>query len=138
MKKLFIIGNGFDCYGHGLNTKYIDFRKFLINEYPTCDIEFDGLLEGRIIVDGSEQYDMDELVSSIIRTIDECSLPEWNNLEACLGDAFIKDIATDNQWVYNETNINDDRDDKIFHSIYENECISDSLINGYKKIDYLF
>ena len=31
MKTLYIIGNGFDCYGHDMNTKYADFRKFLIN-----------------------------------------------------------------------------------------------------------
>ena len=33
MKTLYIIGNGFDCYGHDMNTKYADFRKFLINKY---------------------------------------------------------------------------------------------------------
>ena len=44
MKTLFIIGNGFDCYGHNMNTRYIDFRKFLVSRYPEHNKEFGGIL----------------------------------------------------------------------------------------------
>lgn len=33
MKKLFIIGNGFDI-SHGLPTRYCDFQTYLKKEYP--------------------------------------------------------------------------------------------------------
>jgi hypothetical protein len=29
MKKLFIIGNGFDCYGYAMKTQYADFKEYL-------------------------------------------------------------------------------------------------------------
>lgn len=44
-KKLFIIGNGFDCYGHNMPTQYIDFKNFLLRKYPDSAMDFDGFLE---------------------------------------------------------------------------------------------
>lgn len=69
MKTLYIIGNGFDCYGHDMNTKYADFRKFLINKYPEFNENFGGILESTLMPDGDEVYNMDEVVGSLIRTI---------------------------------------------------------------------
>ena len=138
MKSLFIIGNGFDYYAHKMKTKYMDFREYLVRKYPECDTDFDGLLYSSMQPDGGEEYDMDEVVGSIIRTIDECSAPEWNDLEECLGKSFISNIAYDNEWAFKETDIEDDEDDEIFHSIYENEDLSNAIIGAYAILHRLF
>lgn len=135
-KKLFIIGNGFDCYGHNMPTQYIDFKDFLLRKYPDSAMDFDGLLEAIQMPDGGEEYDMDEVVSSIVKTIDECSAPEWRDLEECLGTNFIENIVYENEWSYKETDIEDD--DYIFHSVYENEDSSRSIVDAYGKIAELF
>ena len=136
MKTLYIIGNGFDCYGHGMNTKYTDFRKFLINKYPEFNENFGGILESTLMPDGDEVYNMDEVVGSLIRTIDECSATDWNNLEECLGNEFICNIAYDNEWAYKLTDI--DEDDNIFHSVYENEDLTNSVVGAYRILINLF
>ena len=125
MKTLFIIGNGFDCYGHNMNTQYIDFRNFLVNRYPKYNKDFGGILQETLMPDGDEVYDMNEVVGSLIRTIDECSLKDWKNLEECLGNEFICNIAYDNEWAYKMT---DDEDDNIFHSVYENGLIIKKIL----------
>lgn len=135
MKTLFIIGNGFDCYGHNMNTQYIDFRNFLVNRYPEYNKDFGGILQETLMPDGDEVYDMNEVVGSLIRTIDECSLKDWNNLEECLGNEFICNIAYDNEWAYKMT---DDEDDNIFHSVYENEDLTNSIAGAYRILIDLF
>lgn len=135
MKTLFIIGNGFDCYGHNMNTQYIDFRNFLVNRYPEYNKDFGGILQETLMPDGDEVYDMNEVVGSLIRTIDECSLKDWNNLEECLGNEFIYNIAYDNEWLYKMT---DDEDDNIFHSVYENEDLTNSIAGAYHILIDLF
>ena len=90
MKSLYIIGNGFDCYGHNMKTKYADFKQYLLNRFPQYDPDYEGLLETTILPDGGEEYDMNEVIGSLIRTIDDCSEPDWGNLEECLGDVFKK------------------------------------------------
>ena len=136
VKTLYIIGNGFDCYGHGMNTKYTDFRKFLINKYPEFNENFGGILESTLMPNGDEVYNMDEVVGSLIRTIDECSATDWNNLEECLGNEFICNIAYDNEWAYKLTDI--DEDDNIFHSVYENEDLTNSVVGAYRILINLF
>ncbi len=136
MKTLYIIGNGFDCYGHDMNTKYVDFRKFLINKYPEFNKNFDGILESTLMPDGDEVYNMDEVVGSLIRTIDECSATDWNNLEECLGNEFIYNIAYNNEWAYKLIDI--DEDDNIFHSVYENEDVTNSVVGAYRILVNLF
>lgn len=54
MKTLFIIGNGFDCYGHNMNTQYIDFRNFLVNRYPEYNKAFGGILQETLMPDGDD------------------------------------------------------------------------------------
>ena len=137
MKTLFIIGNGFDCYGHRMNTRYIDFRKFLVKKYPKFDREFDGILEQTCMPDGADVYDMDEVVGSLIRTIDECSAEDWNNLEECLGKEFIYNVAYENEWAYTVTDF-DDKDNEIFLSVYENEDITNSVVGAYRILIKLF
>lgn len=126
MKSLYIIGNGFDCYGHNMKTKYADFKQYLLKRFPEQKSGYDGLLETTMLPDGGEEYDMNAVIGSMIRTIDDCSAPEWGNLEECLGDDFIRNIAYENEraywklkelfedWVFNDlANINYDNVDKF-------------------------
>lgn len=134
MERLFIIGNGFDK-AHNLNTSYYDFKEYIIRRYPKGKKGYSGLLEGTSMPDGVIEYNLEEVVGSIIKTIDECGEDAWGALEECLGGAFIDTIYFDNQWAYSETNIEDEH---IFRSIYENEDITQSVTDAYKILSSLF
>lgn len=91
MKKLFIIGNGFDCYMHGLKTKYSDFRDYIISNYPNY---IDQLyIPTETLHDDGYYYDENDLISFLISNIDLCNGIDWNDLESSLGkklkDTFI-------------------------------------------------
>ena len=137
-KSLFLIGNGFDCYGHGMKTKYADFRNYLVGKYPDNNYNYTGLLESRLMPDGGERYEQDELVGSIIRTLDECEGEEWCDLERCLGDTFIDAIACENEWAYEEIGDISDDNNNIFRSVYENEELSKNITGAYVLIEELF
>lgn len=138
MKSLFIIGNGFDCYGHKMKTKYIDFKKYLVKRFPDLDEEFDWIPQETMLQDGGEEYDLNEVVGLIIRTIDECLKPDWGSLEECLGQEFIENIVYSNEWAYRVTDASDEDDDEIFHSVYENEDLTESIIGAYRILNSLF
>ena len=54
IKRLYIIGNGFDCYGHTLPTKYSDSSSYLKRQYPDYKKNFQGILESAHMPDGDE------------------------------------------------------------------------------------
>lgn len=120
MDSLFIIGNGFDCV-HELKTKYEDFKNFLISKSDT--------------INSDSTKNTNDIIKLIIQTIDECTEPNWKNLEECLGNEFIDTIIYSNEWSYSITDIDEEN---IFHSVYENENISLLLINAYKILNSLF
>lgn len=138
MQSLYIIGNGFDCYGHNMPTQYADFRQYLISRFPDYQRNYGGTLEFSVQNDGSEVYDMNEVVGAIIRTIDDCSKPGWGNLEECLGEDFVYAIAYENEWAFEEPQFDDDDDNSIFHSVYGNEDISNSIVGAYEMLMELF
>lgn len=138
MQSLYIIGNGFDCYGHNMPTQYADFRQYLISRFPDYQRNYGGTLEFSVQNDGSEVYDMNEVVGAIIRTIDDCSKPGWGNLEECLGEDFVYAIAYENEWAFEKPQFDDDDDNSIFHSVYGNEDISNSIVGAYEMLMELF
>lgn len=138
MQSLYIIGNGFDSYGHNMPTQYSDFRQYLVNRFPEYQRDYGGTLEFTVQNDGSELYDMNEVVGAIIRTIDECSKPGWGNLEECLGTDFLCAIAYENEWAFVEPQFDDDDDNSIFHSVYSNEDLSNSIVGAYEMLMKLF
>ena len=86
MKRLFIIGNGFDI-AHKLNTRYSDFRNYLLEQYPKA-MDQDGRVPEPITRDqGEELFDDEEVVGFLIKIIDEASQlgDEWKDLEDALG-----------------------------------------------------
>ena len=86
MKKLFIIGNGFDL-AHSLPTKYEDFRKYLVEKYPEATSD-EVVVPYRIYLpDGGYKYDDTQVVSLLLCLIGiaEELGDEWNDFEASLG-----------------------------------------------------
>ncbi len=137
-KTLFIIGNGFDCYFHNLPTRYLDFKKYLMERFPDYDIDFDGILSPRLMPDGEEKYDDDELVGAIIRMLDSCAGKDWCDLEGCLGEAFIHGIVGDNEWLLKPINIEDEDDDAPYKAVMDNEDISGDLTGAFRMVRILF
>lgn len=82
MGSLFIIGNGFDL-AHGIQTRYSDFKKFLINKYPTIQ-------KNRDTTFGLEKYmdiRSDELSAELLLyAMDYAAGDEWNDFEAALSN----------------------------------------------------
>lgn len=80
MSSLFIFGNGFDI-AHGLSTKYLDFRKYIIEKYNinynyNLQISFDDLFE----------KDLDELsVELLLSAMDDATDENWSDFEDALG-----------------------------------------------------
>lgn len=137
-KSLFIIGNGFDCYAHKMKTRYCDFKEYLKEKYPDYDVEFDGFLEVTTMPDGELVYDMDEVVGSIIRLMDDCADNDWNTLEACVGQTYIESIISDNEWCLNYIDWENDSTKSIRRSVYNNEDLARNISGAYYEIKKLF
>lgn len=92
-RKLFIIGNGFDCFAHTDNkstpmkTQYADFKDFILSQYPEAKCEFGVPVMGLTDDHHGYDYDKNEAIGYIIRVLDECQDPKWSTLESVLGDS---------------------------------------------------
>ena len=87
-KKLFVVGNGFDCYLHGFPTKYSDFRKSILNQYRGIDKKHIGIITvpiGYEQADGGIEYDLDDIAMFIVDVLDACDDENWSDLEHYLG-----------------------------------------------------
>lgn len=86
MKKLFIIGNGFDR-AHGLRTSYEDFHQYLKITYPDANEEDEQLPEVFQTPDGGIGCDDIEAVGFIMRLITQAepNSEQWSALEESLG-----------------------------------------------------
>ena len=131
-KKLFIIGNGFDCYLHGLPTKYSDFRDYILDCYPNAE-EFQGVPGGVMMPRGDILYEEEEVAGYIIRIIDFCEGEEWSALEACLGSAIFGEFG----WDLSDIDF-EEKDNEIFRSITANEDIANDIENTFVGIKKLF
>ncbi len=117
---------------------YSDFRKYLVEKYPSYNYEFDGILESVTMPDGDEQYDMDDLIGSIISAIDNCAGETWGNLEASIGIDYANNVLAKTDWFFNDVDWNEEDDDEIKNSIYNNQDNAESVTNGFIKIRELF
>lgn len=86
MKKLFIIGNGFDR-AHGLRTGYEDFHKYLRETYSDADEDVDQLPYVFQDKDGGFDCDDNEAVGFLMRIITQAEpdSEQWSALEESLG-----------------------------------------------------
>lgn len=124
MKKLFIIGNGFDI-SHGLPTRYCDFQKYLKKEYPEASEDIFTVPEPFFMPDGEEKYNDNEVVGFLLRVITEAEGNDgnWCDLEKTLGELNFDDFFCN----YFE------EDENEWHNVYRNEDIAAS-INGATKL----
>ncbi len=132
MKKLFIIGNGFDV-AHNLPTKYSDFQDYLIGKYPESSDECLVVPESFIMPDGEERYNDDEVVGFLLKIITETEATgeAWSDLENTLGQLDFDECFDD--W---DTDDNDD--DNEWHGVYRNEDTAANVSGAIKMIKEYF
>ncbi len=133
MKKLFIIGNGFDK-AHGLKTDYEDFHKYLKAAYPKADEESDQFPSVFMQQDGEYDCDDTEAVGFTMRMITQAE-PEsekWSALEESLG---MLDFSEVFDWLPEQKDWEGDED--LWATAYQNEDVASDLsvvigkISGY-------
>jgi len=133
MDTLFIIGNGFDCYCHEMNTKYKDFRDYLLKLYPGCD-QYNGMPGLTLTPDHhGYDYDQEEIVSYIVYILDTCQGDEWANLENALGDDIYLIFEDDLEGI----NMDDD-DNDINNIIEQNQVKGNTIGEIFDKINEYF
>lgn len=130
MKKLFIVGNGFDI-DHGLDTKYSDFQRYLIENYPNASCDNSVVPDSFLMPDGDEGYNDDDVVGFLLKIITEAEATgeAWNDLENSLGRMDFDDYFDD--WF-------EDEDDNEWHQIYRNEDTAAAISNAVKRIKNYF
>ncbi|WMM26039.1 bacteriophage abortive infection AbiH family protein [Tissierella sp. MB52-C2] len=130
MKKLFIIGNGFDV-AHKLPTKYSDFQDYLMENYPEASDECLVVPESFMMPDGDERYNDDEVVGFLLKIITETEATgeAWGDLENTLGRLDFDECFDD--W-------NDDDDDNKWHKANRNEYTAANISGAVKMIKEYF
>lgn len=130
MKKLFIIGNGFDI-AHGLPTRYSDFQDYLMENYPGASDEYLSVPESITMPDGSEKYNDDEVVGFLLKIITEAEVTDekWSDLENTLGLLDFDDYFDD--WDYEE-------DENEWHEVDRNQKISANISDSIRMIKEYF
>ena len=140
MHKLFIIGNGFDCYSHfdkndiGMKTRYKDFKDYIISRYP--DITYNnGVPEQYLTADHHDyDYDEDEVAGYIVQILDCCQDDNWSTLEKALGDDIYVIFAED----FLDVDILNQKDSEISRSIAANENMGSAIRSTFILLKELF
>lgn len=112
MKRLFILGNGFDL-AHFLPTRYDDFRKFLIEQYPnSANITPTFNISSYTMSDGEEVYNHDEAVSFLMHIISNAEEDGdyWCDIESSLGNLEFEEFFDEISYLFDD----EDEDDN-FH-----------------------
>lgn len=136
MKKLFIIGNGFD-QAHGLPTSYNDFRQYLISTYysNSTDDEYfcwGNIPELRSGKDGEEIFDEKEVVKFLVYIIDNTAQDKWGDIESALGRLNFDSVFYELPQVFDL-----DGDRNLFKEAYQNEDASYAIMKSFITIlDY--
>lgn len=129
---LFIIGNGFDL-AHGLKTSYEDFRRYLLEEYPSSDPEEFVMPDVSMMPDGGETIDDETAVSFIMRIISLTEGDKWKDVEATLG---ILDFSECFDWITYD--LDSDGDIDPWKQVYRNEDAASNLVLPMTKITEYF
>lgn len=136
MKKLFIVGNGFDL-AHGLKTSYEEFHKYLrLNYFYKADSFF--IPESSILPDGSEIYDENDVATILIDLISkaEGEGKNWSDVETSLGKLDFDTYLERYDDIYVEEDNGDGSNLWRSANLYEN--ISNDLYSCTIKIKDLF
>ena len=124
MKKLVIIGNGFDLW-HNLRTGYNDFKEYIEREYKLTekDSGITAFCPDYVVGNhGEEMYDEKESVRYLYNLLCQTTGGDWNNLEDAFGNLYFED---DRYYV-------DMDDNKFMHNVYNNEDSSRKIVNFFE------
>ena len=132
MRRLFVIGNGFDL-AHHLPTKYEDFHQHLLSEYPNADAEHSFCPECSTGHHGEDIYGIDDVVGYLITLISRTEGENWSQLEQTLGEL---DFDDDFSSLPDETD--EDGDPNPWHEVYNNEDMASNLSGCVPMISNLF
>lgn len=121
MKRLFIIGNGFDI-SHKLKTRYSDFQCYLQKNYPDASFDDVWVPEQIIMPNGNLSYNDDDIVGFLLKIISQAENngKAWSDLENTLGKLDYDEFFYD--WYEYE-------DDNEWHMAYTNEDIALNISN---------
>lgn len=126
MKKLFIIGNGFDI-AHGLNTRYSDFMKYLNQfEIPPRLIAPMFVDRNSMSKDDIVRHDLYDKISKYISVEDL-----WYHFEDALGNIDIEQIKDDNSCYllgYGDDNWKDSAHHDYQYMINEELSFTDEIV----------
>lgn len=138
MKKLFCLGNGFDLR-HGLDTRYSDFKKYLIETYS---YKYEGRYEvpsEGTVMGGDIGYSQDHVVSFILTVIDKVEGENWSNLEQSLGYLeFSEFIETEELDEFFSHDSLDEDDVNLFNLASNNEETASNIYFSVSQINELF
>ena len=129
--KLYLIGNGFDCYLHRMPTQYNDFRSYIVSKFPGCEEYSDLVPSGIMMPKGDIRYDEEEVAGYIVSIIDSCGDSSWASLEEYLGE----DIFNEFDWNLQDVNL---EEEKFNHAVYNNEYISNDILYSFRELKSLF
>lgn len=134
MKKLFIIGNGFDR-AHGLRTGYENFHKYLKATYPDADENVDQLPYVFQDKDGGLDCDDNEAVGFLMRIITQAEpdSKQWSALEESLG---ILDYSEVFDGLIEQ--IDNEGDVDLWSNAYQNEDTANDLSVVIEKLSDYF
>lgn len=131
MKSLFIIGNGFDI-AHGLNTRYSDFMRYLLQyETPPQEIYPGWFYTGDMSQDDQERHALYEKITKYIPK-DEL----WMYFEAALGNIDIEQIREDNSCYmlgYGDENWSDSANHDYQYMINEELNFTKAITEWFRK-----
>ena len=132
MKKLFIIGNGFDS-AHKLPTKYSDFREFLNEE---CDGQISYMPATHMGRDCDTMADRETTAGLLIDLIDDTTRGDkWEDFEDAMGRyqylSYFDDYGMDEAMAA-------DDDDEVYRTIYNREDIVSELSCCILEVKNLF
>lgn len=142
MHKLFIIGNGFDCYSHkdkngnGMKTRYKDIKDYIFSRYPNITYN-NGVPELCLTADHHDydyDYDEDESIGYIVQVLDCCQDDKWSTLENSLGKDIYSVFADD----FLDVDIENQKDSEISRSITANENMGSAIKSTFVLLKELF
>lgn len=129
--KLYLIGNGFDCYLHEMPTQYSDFRSYIIKRFPGCEEYSDMVPAGTMMPKGEICYDEEEVAGYIVSIIDSCGDSSWASLEEYLGEEVFSEFS----WNLQDVDL---EEEKFNHAVYNNEEIANDILYSFRELKFLF
>ena len=132
MRRLFIIGNGFDL-DHKLPTKYEDFHKYLRTAYPDANEEYVCVPVFTVGHHGEDVCDKDEVVGYLMNLISRTDGDIWADFESSLGR-----LDFDDDFYELTPQYDHDGDRNLWHEAYDNEDLAARLEMCVPYISTLF